>query len=411
MIEIDLSEFEDYYLERINVQFLKVRKATKRLIADIRGSLIDIKVCMDHFLGSADKIDQKSLRSLNLFSDRVKGYVDEIEIPEEDEISYSNLMDMISSIKKLFKSINEIARKSLPKFQKEVQSEIKELNYRTRKLQKKQAILDTFLRKKYGDVKSAEDLLKKVPKLFTLKENIQNTKADLEDFENLNKEIKEELEKFNSELINIEKNVLFSELDDERDKLFKLKIKINDEIRFKKALKKFKFELDKGAITISNIDLNYLRDFLKDPVKILIKESKDLPKFSALLIHLRRIIEESHKLNLKTEIRDKTIEQINKIFDDKVVHENIEKYKEIKGSIDEIEKKVKDAGLTVKLENIKNQISSKTAKLEHIQTDLNRKNNDYLRYLGALKEERVIIQNLISNILEEEIKINIVFEF
>ena len=155
MIEVELAEFENFYKERINIQFLKIRRATKKIITDIRGSLIDIKICMDHFLSSSEKIDQKSLRSLNLFSERVKSYVDEIEIPEEEDINYSNLMDLINSIKKLFKSINEIARKSLPKFQRDVQTEIKELNYRTRKLQKKQVILDTFLRKKYSDVKSA----------------------------------------------------------------------------------------------------------------------------------------------------------------------------------------------------------------------------------------------------------------
>ena len=141
MIEVQLEEFEDFYNERINAQFFKTKRATKKLIYDIRNSLIDIKVCMDHFLDSAHKIDTKSLRSLNLFSERVKNYVDEIEIPEEEEINYSNLIELINSIKKLFKSINEIARKSLPKFQKEVQTEIKELNYRTRKLQKKQAML------------------------------------------------------------------------------------------------------------------------------------------------------------------------------------------------------------------------------------------------------------------------------
>ena len=411
MIEVQLDEFEDFFKLRINAQFLKVRKATKRLIADIRSSLIDIKVCMDHFLSSSDKIDQKSLRSLNLFSERVKNYVDEIEIPEEDDISYSNILDLINSVKKLFKSINEIARKSLPKFQRDVQSEIKELNYRTRKLQKKQVILDTFLRKKYGDVKSAEDLLKRVPRLFTLKENIENTKTDLEDFENLREETNSNLEKLNTELIELEKNELFKKRDDERDELFRLKMKINEEIGFKKALKKLKFELDKGSIHVSNVNLNYLRDFLKDPVKMLAKESKDLPQFSTLMIHLRHTLEDGNKLQLKTDTKDKTIEQINKIFDEKIVHDYIENYKKINESIKEIDDKIKDAGLAEKLDEIKNTIASKSAKLEQIQSDLDRRNKDYVKYLESLKEERESLQDLISNILEDEIKINIIFEF
>ena len=411
MIEVQLEEFEEYYKNAINIQFLKIRRATKKIITDIRGGLIDIKICMDHFLSSSEKIDQKSLRSLNLFSERVKSYVDEIEIPEEEDINYSNLMDLINSIKKLFKSINEIARKSLPKFQRDVQTEIKELNYRTRKLQKKQVILDTFLRKKYSDVKSAEDLLKKVPKLLSLKESIENSKINLESLEKQLEETDQDLENLNSALIKLEKNELFKDLDKERDRLFKINIKINDEIRFKKALKKLKFELDKGAIQISNINLDYLRDFLKNPVKKLVSESKDLPQFSTLLIHLRHTLEDGNKLQLKTDTKDKTIDQINKIFDDKIIHDNIEDYKKINEHVKEIKGQIKDAGLDEKLNSLRNQISSKSAKLEHIQADLDRRNKDYLRYLESLKEERESFQNLISNILEEEIKINIVFEF
>lgn len=411
MIEVQLEEFEEFYNERINAQFFKIKRATKKLIYDIRNSLIDIKVCMDHFLESANLIDQKSLRSLNLFSERVKSYVDEIEIPEEEEINYSNLIELINSIKKLFKSVNEIARKSLPKFQKEVQTEIKELNYRTRKLQKKQAMLDAFIRKKYGDVKNAEDLLKKLPKLFSLKENIENSKSDLNSFEVIAEETNNSLEKLNSELISLEKNELFKNLERERDKLFKLKIKINDEIGFKKALKKLKFELDKETIHISNINLNYLRDFLKDPVAMLINESKDLPKFSALLVHLRHTLEEGNRLNLKTDTKVKTIEQINKIFDGKIIHEFIEDFKELNNLIKEIEKEIKDAGLLEKLKDVKNKISINTAKLEHIQGDVDRKNKDYMKYLNILKDERELMQKAIGETLEEEIKINITIEF
>ncbi|MFW9898301.1 MAG: hypothetical protein ACFFDO_03465 [Candidatus Thorarchaeota archaeon] len=411
MIEVQLEEFEDFYKERISIQYIKIKKATRKIIHDIRSTLIDIKVCMDHFLDSSDKIDQKSLRSLNLFSDRIKNYVDEIEIPEEEEINYSNLTELISSIKKLFKSINEIARKSLPKFQKEVQTEIKELNYRTRKLQKKQVLLDTFLRKKYGDVKNAEELLNKLPKIFTLKENIEHSKIDLDSFGKMLEETKNGLENLNSKLIKLEKSELFEKLEEEQDKLFKLNIKINDEIGFKKALKKLKFELDKGTIHITNINLYYLRDFLKDPVKMLVKESKDLPKFSALLVHLRHTLEDGNKLSLKTDTKNKTIEQINKIFDEKIIHEYIEEFKELKNSIKEVKEKIKDAGLAEKLKEVKNKISINTAKLEHVQGDLDRKNKDYTKYLEALKEERENFQNLISDVLQEEVKIIITLEF
>lgn len=411
MVEVALEEFEDFYKERLNSQFFKIKKVSKKLISDIRDSLIAIKVTMDHFQESAaQKIDDKALRSLKLFYERVKNSIEDIEIPEEEEITHSNLNDLTNSIKKLFNTINEIARKSLPKFQKHVQSEIKELNYVTRKLGKKQGILEQFLRKKYSDVKSAEDLLKKLPKFYSLKENIEHAKTDLDNFENELKEKEEILNNLNSEVLKLEKNELFKELDNKDDELFQLRIKINEHLGFKKALKKLKFELEKDTIHITNIDLNYLRDFLKNPISTLIKESKDLPKFTSILVQLRHSLEEN-KLNLKSDTKEKTIEHINAIFDEKTFQESLEELKEIREKIKEIEKGIETAGLAQKLEYVKNQISINSVKLEHIQADLERRNKDYLRNLSALKQEREDFQNLIENVIEEPFKIKISFEF
>ncbi|MFW9818822.1 MAG: coiled-coil domain-containing protein [Candidatus Thorarchaeota archaeon] len=410
MIEQDLEDFEEFYKQRVNAQFFKIKKVTKKLIQEVRENLIEIKVCLDHFLETGkEKIDEKAQRSLNFFSDRIRKEIDEIEIPEE-ELDYDNITSLINSVKKLFTSINDIARKSLPKFHKEVQTELKELNYITRKLTKKQVQLDEFMRKKYTDVKEAEYLLKKLPKIFHLRENIEHAKIDLDTFEEEMAERNKNQEKLNSELIKIEQNTLFKELEAEKDKIFQLQLKINEEIGFKKALKKLKFELDRDSIHIPNIDLNYMRDFLKNPIKMLINERKDLPKFTALMVQLRHVLEEN-KLNLKTETKEKTIEQINAIFDEKQLQENIEEYLQIREKIKDLEKKIEDEGLAEKLEEVKNQISSNTIKLEHVEADFNRKNKDYIRYLNALKTEREEFQNLVEEVLNEKIKINITFSF
>ncbi|MFX1278145.1 MAG: hypothetical protein ACFFA3_01930 [Promethearchaeota archaeon] len=410
MVEKNLEDFEEFYEDKINSIYSKIKRALKKLIFDIRDNLIEIKVCLDHFLEEGrEKIDQKSQKSLNFFSDRIRKEIDEIVIPEE-EITYDNTLDLLNAIKKLFTSINEIARKSLPKFQKEVQPQIKELNYITRKLGKNQGELDSFLRKKYSEVKDAEYLLKKLPKIFSLKENIEHAKADLDKFEMELEERKNKQEELNSELIKLEQNDLFKELDAQQDKLFKLQLKINDEIGFKKALKKFKFELEKETIHVPNIDMNYLRDFLKNPIRMLSSERKDLPKFTGLMVQLRHALEEN-KLNLKTDTKQKTVDHINMIFDEKILQTNLEEYLHLKEEIKSIEDKIKAAGLADLLEELKNEISVNTVKLEHLTNDYERKNKDYTRYLNALKDEREEFQTIAEEILGEKVKLNIVFTF
>lgn len=410
MVEKNLEEFEEFYENKINSIYSKIKRALKKIILDTRDNLIEIKVCLDHFLEiGREKIDQKSQKSLNFFSDRIRKEIDEIVIPE-DEITYDNTLDLLNAIKKLFTSINEIARKSLPKFQKEVQPQIKELNYITRKLGKNQGELDLFLRKKYTEVKDAEYLLKKLPKIFSLKENIEHAKADLDKFEIELEERNNKQEELNSELIKLEQNDLFKALDAEQDKLFKLQLKINDEIGFKKALKKFKFELEKETIHVPNVDMNYLRDFLKNPIRMLSSERKDLPKFTGLMVQLRHALEEN-KLNLKTDTKEKTIDHINMIFDEKILQTNLEEYLRLKEEIKSIEDKIKAAGLSDLLEELKNEISVNTVKLEHLINDYERKNKDYTRYLNALKDEREEFQSLAEEILGEKVKLNIVFTF
>ncbi|MBY8987157.1 MAG: hypothetical protein KGD61_01795 [Candidatus Lokiarchaeota archaeon] len=410
MTEILLEEFEDFYKEQLDSQFYKVKKAVKKQISEIRENLLEIKVCTDHFLEAGEgKIEEKALKSLHLFSDRIRKEIDEIEVPEE-EITYDAMHELLNSIKKLFTTINDIAKKSLPKFQKQVQAEIKELNYITRKLGNKQKVMDEFLRKKYTELKDAEYLLKKLPKLFTLKDNIEHAKADLESFERELEEREKEQEDLTQTLTKIEKDKLFKELNKAEENLAQLRMKINNQFGFKKALKKLKFELEKDTMHIPNINIYFLKDFLKNPINALVNESRDLPKFLGLIVQLRHILEEN-KLNLKSDVRDKTIQQINAIFDNKSIQEDIDNIKEHQNIIDEIKKKIDHEGLAVQREDIKNKISTNTIKLEHLEHDLDRKNKNYLRYLSILKDEREEIQNSISKVINQDVKLNITFSF
>jgi hypothetical protein len=211
-------------------------------------------------------------------------------------------------------------------------------------------------------------------------------------------------------LSNIEKNELFKELDKREEELAQLRMKINNQFGFKKALKKLKFELEKDTMHIPNINIYFLKEFLKNPINALVKESRDLPKFLALLVQLRHVLEEN-RLNLKTDVRDKTINQINTIFDEKSIQEDIDKVKEYNNTINEIMKKIELEGLAVQREDVKNKISTNTVRLEHLEHDLERKNKDYLRYLSSLKTEREEIQNSITEVINQEVIINITFNF
>jgi len=409
MVEIELEEFEEFYKKRLNEKFYKEKKIAIKLIEEIQENLVDIKICMDHFMEKEDQLESKAVRSLNFFSDRIKKDINEINIPQE-EITYDNLNKLLNSLKKLFNNINDVARKSLPKFQKEAQSEIKELNYLTRKLSKVHASLEKFIRKKYTEVKNAEEVLDKLSKFYGLIDNIENAKNDLDKFEKEYEETKQALDKLNKQLLKLEKDDLFKSLKDYRDKLFKLKIRINNELGFKKALKKLRVEVERENLHLSNLDENYIRDFIKNPIRVLSTEGKDLTKFRGLLVQLRHILEEN-KLNLKVDKREKTIEQINKIFDERGIYDDLNKYLELRENIKSYKNKIKEKGLDEKREELQNEISVLTQRLEHLENDIERKNKDYLKYLGTLKRDRSAFQKQIEDIIRDEFKLTITFTF
>ncbi|MGV9205316.1 MAG: hypothetical protein ACOC44_14995 [Promethearchaeia archaeon] len=415
MIEVNLDEFKEFYQDRLNDIYYKEKKKVNKILSSIEENLRDIYLCMDHFIQAGEgKVSSKAERSLNLFTSRVKGSIDEMEIPEEDNINYENLMKLMSSLKSLFSDVSEIARKSLPKFKSEVQSEIKELNYLTRKLGKRQSLLEKFLRKKYASgkisLKDAEDLMKKIPKLYSLKENIENAKRDLNEFEEEYEKYNNKVKTLNEELGELEKNKLFKKLKKRKKEIFRFKLKIKDQLHFKKALKKLKFEINKGDIPVSGVSVRDIDNFLKRPVRNLVNQSKDLRQFSSLLVQVRHVLEEN-LLNIKNETKEKTIEQINKFFDDKKIQEDVEKLRILKQEVKDLKTEIKKVGLADKVENLKDEISHNSIQLDRAENNLNRKKKDYLRYLARLKKEREIFQNSVERVIEEPIKLSITFSF
>ncbi|TXT60802.1 MAG: hypothetical protein BAJALOKI3v1_870003 [Promethearchaeota archaeon] len=409
MVEVELDQFKEFYKNRLNDIFYKEKKVASKLIEEIQENFVEIKICMEHFMEKEDQLEKKAVRSLNFFSDRIRKEIDEINIPKED-ITYDNLLKLLNSMKKLFNNINDVARKSLPKFQREAQSEIKELNYLTRKLSKTHASLEKFIRKKYTDVKEAEDVLDRLSKFHALIDNIENAKNDLDKFEKELEEATQTLENLNQQLIKLEKDELFKDLKKYRDNLFKLKITINNELGFKKALKKLRVEVERENIHLSNLDENYIREFIKNPIKVLASEGKDLTRFRGLLVQLRHVLEEN-KLNLKADKREKTIEQINKIFDEEGIYNDLDKYQELKDNIKDLKKQIKKKGLDEKREELQNEISVYTQRVEHLENDVERKNKDYLKYLATLKRDRAKFQNEVEDIIGEEFKLVITFTF
>ncbi len=390
--------------------FSKVKGKAQKLIDSIDESLIDLKKSIDRMEKSEAKenLDQKANKSLSYFTERVKKDINVIEIPED--MTYEKLSSLLKEIKKLFELITDISKKTIPKFQRDFQVEIKDLHYYTRKLGQKGGILDKFLREKYKKIREAENLINKMPKLFAIKNNIENTKISINEIGNEKEDVAIQLKSLKNELIKFEDHVLFKKQLDLNNSLFNLKIDINDNLKFKKALKKLRVEIERGNIKLRNISIDDIKDFLKDPIANLCKDSKDLRKLSDLLVQLRLTLE-SNELNLKTTKKETTIEQINQILSGNELKENIEKYKNLQEEFRNSEKQINDIGLSKNITQLKEKIATISLKKDHLENDFKKKNDDYHSYLKKLKEEREKFSKMVEDITDKKIKIAITFTF
>jgi len=390
--------------------FSKVKRKAQKLTESIDQSLIDLKKSIDRMEKSEAKenLDQKANKSLLYFTERVKKDINIIEIPED--MTYEKLSTLLKEIKKLFELITDISKKTIPKFQRDFQAEIKDLHYYTRKLGQKGGILDKFLREKYKKIREAENLINKLPKLFALKNNIENAKNSINEIGNEKEDVTIQLESLKNELLKFEDHALFKKQSDLNNDLFNLKIDINDNLKFKKALKKLRVEVERGTIKLRNISIDDIKDFLKDPIVNLCKDSKDLRKLSILLVQLR-ITLESNELKLKTTKKESTIEHINQILSGNELKENIERYKHLQEEISNLEKEINDTGLSKNISQLKEKIASASLKKDHLENDFKKKNDDYLSYLKKLKEEREKFSKMVESITDERIKIAITFTF
>ena len=127
------------------------------------------------------------------------------------------------------------------------------------------------------------------------------------------------------------------------------------------------------------------------------------------MIQLRFLLESDSgsTLQLKSEVKNKTLQNIEKIVSKGVLKKDIQQYLELSARDSELLKKSEESELTSQLQSIKEKVSIKTQELEHLNSDINHRSNEYRGLLEKLKEEREILQRQIKNFVNREVKIQI----
>ena len=409
--EIKIENLKDLYNQRLNEVYNKHKKVLQNFLLKLENYVIELKNNLNIMFKRKDEveIDEKSKVFVDRFYDKVKSYVETLQIPSNP--TADDVYDMIEKIKRVFMDIGEAGRKNIPKIGELFKQEILAIEMVTRKMGEQMAKIDEFLRKKYTDVREAERLAKRIPKILESIDRISNAKSTIESLKAQQQQNLKDLENLEKELLALESNPLIENKKEIENKLMQLRLNFDEQIKFKKALKRLKTKIEKSGsfkgITASNIK-NYLTDSLDN----IAAEGLEHPKLTEFLVQLRWIIENNPDfLQLKSDDRTKTLENINEIVQNKILLPYLKQFNELKENLAIINKQLEKENISFQIDKIKEQISLKTQTSQHLENDLKNKQNEYRQLLEKLKEDREDLQIKIKEYIGDDIKIYITVSY
>ncbi len=402
---IPLDELESWYKAQLEGKFSKLRQNIRKLLERTILQLAQMRESLKRIQDKEVEIkDARTEKSLERFLAKYGEEFDKIRMP--DEINYRTLKQIIDSVQKLFVAMNEIGRAHIPRLVNLYKEEIKEIEFGSRKLGEEIRRLDETLRKKYGDAQEAEALLDKMQNFSQVVDKIERTRAKLGDLTGQKQKLEEESARLEKELIDTEHDEILTKFTNLRNKVFQEKADLDLHLKFKKGLQKAKVLMAKDSMLLKGVNENQVKDFLKDPVENVTAQGENTPQLIQMLVPLRMAIE-GGRVELKSDTKDRILENIQEIIEKKILKERIHSIVELNSQIKDLQKQVDNRGLLAKVDGLKDKIAHLTSEMQHLVGEIDRTKEEYDQAVQKLKDLRETVHASIKKYTGQDVKIQI----
>jgi hypothetical protein len=125
-----------------------------------------------------------------------------------------------------------------------------------------------------------------------------------------------------------------------------------------------------------------------------------------MLIQLRLAIE-GGRLELKSDTKDRILENVQEIIEKRILKEGIRQILELNAHIKDLQKQVENRGLLVKVEGLKENIARLTSEMQHLIGEIERTKEEYDQAVQKLKDMRETVQSSIKKYVGQDVKIQI----
>ncbi len=405
MDNIPLDELEKWYKSRLEEKFSKLRQNIQKSLEKIILQLSLMRESLKRIEVKPVEIkDDRTKKSLERFLAKYTEEFDKVRMP--DEINYRRTKDIIDAVQKLFVAMNEIGRTHIPRLVNLYKDELKEIEFGSRKLGEEIKKLDEILRKKYTDAQEAEGLIDKMQNFTQIIDKIERTRAKLGELTQQKEKLEDESTRLERDLIDTEHDEVLTQFTSLRNKIFQEKSDLDLKLKFKKGLQKAKVIMVKDSMILKGINENQLKDFLKDPVESIVLQGENTPQLTQMLVQLRVAIE-GGRLELKSDTKDRILENIQEIIEKKILKENIHQILELNTKIKDLQKQVDNRGLLAKVDGLKDNIAHITSEMQHLIGEIQRTKEESDQAVQKLKDARETVQTSIKKNVGQDIKIQI----
>ena len=412
--EIPLDELEEWYLKSLQTRFKKQHKLLTKLYSNAEREIAEARTSLRTWTQRTaakeeEPLDPKNQKIMERFIQSVIESLESIEIPTVHvDITYENSQNFVDGIKKVYGIYNNQGRKSIPRFGKAYKIEIKEIDLHLRKLGNLSAKVNKFLLKNYQDGKSAEGLLKKIPLLNNNIERLGTTKSKIENLEQERENMKKNLKEMEEKLFDLSQDPDLQNLERIEDIEQKKSTILSDSLKFKKAFKKLLKGLEKGTIRARELRSDQIKAYIKSPVSNIINDGPKIPQLRQILIKTRLMLEDAQDpLKMKTDLRNRIIQNINQIVSENSLESIIQEIIQIRDEKYECKKLLEKKGIEQKRNELKDKIATLTVDFEHFNNDLNRRKREFKELLEKVGNDRNELQKLVCDETFEEIKIKV----
>lgn len=324
--EIHVDELSAWYSQIMQKELENFRKDVRKLFDKIEQTLEFMESTSQKLESgppeaASDKIHETAIKCANRLSSSIKDSINDINLPNLDEVVFSDLKGINDELTNLTRTITDAGRRYVPPISKAklLKREITELSYFLKDIAKSQKKLDQIV-KDFDYIKIIEENFQKITELNKLKERLSELNIMQSQCEGMIEEVESEKDEIIKQKVSIEKEPVFAELHEIDGKLKKKQMKLTQALRIilDKPFKKFNKSVDDGLTNISEDKKIALEGYMNDPFETFTSEELGYPILKALLKEIQERLE-MNRLEVKKKLIPKIKTKVEQVLNDSIL--------------------------------------------------------------------------------------------